>query len=29
MRDVNCIRDFFKRRFGFESEHHPTFEDVV
>ncbi|XP_026271421.1 serine/threonine-protein kinase RIO2 [Frankliniella occidentalis] len=29
MRDVNCIRDFFKRRFGYESEHHPTFADIV
>ncbi|XP_011175459.2 serine/threonine-protein kinase RIO2 isoform X2 [Solenopsis invicta] len=27
-RDVNCIRDFFKRRFGYESELYPTFEDV-
>ncbi|KAK3919505.1 Serine/threonine-protein kinase RIO2 [Frankliniella fusca] len=29
MRDVNCIRDFFKRRFGYESEHYPTFKDIV
>ena len=29
MRDVNCIRDFFKRRFGYESEDYPTFEDIV
>lgn len=29
MRDVNCIRDFFRRRFGYESEHAPTFNDVV
>ena len=28
-RDVNCIRDFFKRRFGYESLLHPIFEDVV
>ena len=27
-RDVNCIRDFFKRRFDFESESAPTFEDI-
>jgi len=27
-RDVNCIRDFFKRRFNFESELAPTFDDV-
>lgn len=27
-RDVNCIRDFFKRRFGYESELYPTFQDV-
>jgi len=28
-RDVTCIRDFFRRRFGYESELAPTFEDVV
>ena len=27
-RDVNCIRDFFKRRFNFESDSAPTFDDV-
>lgn len=27
-RDVNCIRDFFKRRFGYESELHPVFKDI-
>lgn len=27
-RDVNCIRDFFKRRFAYESEFHPTFADI-
>ncbi|XP_066591960.1 uncharacterized protein RIOK2 [Prorops nasuta] len=27
-RDVNCIRDFFRRRFGFESELYPTFKDI-
>jgi len=27
-RDVNCIRDFFKRRFEYESELAPSFEDV-
>ena len=27
-RDVNCIRDFFKRRFNYESELAPTFDDV-
>jgi len=27
-RDVNCIRDFFKRRFNYESELAPTLEDV-
>ncbi|XP_034241717.1 serine/threonine-protein kinase RIO2 [Thrips palmi] len=29
MRDVNCIRDFFRRRFGYESEFHPTFKDIT
>ena len=27
-RDVNCIRDFFKRRFDYESELAPSFGDV-
>lgn len=27
-RDVKCIRDFFKRRFAFESEIYPTLDDV-
>lgn len=27
-RDVDCIRDFFKRRFGYESELYPTFQDI-
>ena len=27
-RDVNCVRDFFKRRFNYESELAPTFDDV-
>ncbi|KAJ8916486.1 hypothetical protein NQ315_000128 [Exocentrus adspersus] len=27
-RDVNCIRTFFKRRFGYESELYPKFSDV-
>jgi len=27
-RDVNCIKDFFKRRFEYESELAPTFEDI-
>jgi len=27
-RDVNCIRDFFKRRFEYESELAPTFDDI-
>jgi len=27
-RDVNCIKDFFKRRFAYESVTHPTFEEV-
>ncbi|XP_026674740.1 serine/threonine-protein kinase rio2 isoform X2 [Ceratina calcarata] len=27
-RDVNCVRDFFKRRFAYESELYPTFDDV-
>ncbi len=28
-RDVNCLREFFRRRFGYESELSPTFDDVV
>ncbi|KAL1139740.1 hypothetical protein AAG570_006718 [Ranatra chinensis] len=28
-RDVKCIRDFFKRRFGYESSLHPTFNDIL
>lgn len=27
-RDVKCIRDFFKKRFSYESELYPTFTDV-
>ncbi|KZC06841.1 Serine/threonine-protein kinase RIO2 [Dufourea novaeangliae] len=27
-RDVNCVRDFFRRRFAYESELFPTFEDI-
>lgn len=27
-RDVNCIRDFFKRRFGYESELFAAFGDI-
>ncbi|KAI6228986.1 Serine/threonine-protein kinase RIO2 [Aphelenchoides fujianensis] len=27
-RDVECIREFFRRRFGFESEEHPTFDQI-
>lgn len=27
-RDVICIRDFFKRRFGYESELYPKFSDI-
>lgn len=27
-RDVNCIRDFFKKRFGYESELYPKFGDI-
>lgn len=27
-RDVNCIREFFKRRFEFDSETYPKFTDV-
>ncbi|XP_025832458.1 serine/threonine-protein kinase RIO2 [Agrilus planipennis] len=27
-RDVKCIREFFKKRFGFESELYPKFSDI-
>ncbi|XP_015596389.1 serine/threonine-protein kinase rio2 [Cephus cinctus] len=27
-RDVNCIRDFFRRRFAYESELYPSFKDI-
>ncbi|KAJ8956281.1 hypothetical protein NQ318_015017 [Aromia moschata] len=27
-RDVNCVREFFKKRFGYESELYPKFSDV-
>ncbi|XP_015220738.2 serine/threonine-protein kinase RIO2 [Lepisosteus oculatus] len=27
-RDVKCIRDFFAKRFGYESELYPTFKDI-
>jgi RIO kinase 2 len=27
-RDVTCLRDFFRRRFDFESETFPVFSDV-
>lgn len=27
-RDVKCVRDFFKRRFGYESELAPCFDDI-
>lgn len=27
-RDVACIRDFFRRRFNFESDTVPSFEDI-
>ncbi|XP_069481552.1 serine/threonine-protein kinase RIO2 [Ambystoma mexicanum] len=27
-RDVKCIRDFFKKRFSYESELYPTFADI-
>lgn len=27
-RDVQCIRDFFYRKYNFESKHYPTFADV-
>jgi len=28
-RDVQCIRDFFRRKYGFESRHYPRFQDIV
>jgi RIO kinase 2 len=28
-RDVNCIREFFKKRFNYESHLYPIFEDVI
>lgn len=28
-RDVQCIRDFFRRRFGYESDSYPQFKDIV
>lgn len=27
-RDVNCVREFFKKRFDYESELYPTFSDI-
>uniref|UniRef100_A0A8D8Y9P1 Serine/threonine-protein kinase RIO2 n=1 Tax=Cacopsylla melanoneura TaxID=428564 RepID=A0A8D8Y9P1_9HEMI len=27
-RDVTCVKDFFRRRFGYESSLHPTFDDI-
>jgi len=27
-RDVNCVRNFFRRRFDFESDEYPIFEDM-
>ncbi len=27
-RDVQCVRDFFKRRFNFESVSYPKFKDI-
>ncbi|CAH1118543.1 unnamed protein product [Phaedon cochleariae] len=27
-RDVNCVRDFFKKRFAYESELYPKFSDI-
>ncbi|XP_030631911.1 serine/threonine-protein kinase RIO2 [Chanos chanos] len=27
-RDVKCVRDFFVKRFNYESELHPTFQDI-
>jgi hypothetical protein len=28
-RDVNCIRDFFAKRYGYESRKNPRFSDIV
>lgn len=28
-RDVNCVREFFRRRFAYESSMYPVFKDVV
>jgi len=28
-RDVACLRDFFRRRFDFESEDYPKFSDIA
>ena len=28
-RDVQCIRDFFKRRFSYESHLYPSFSDIM
>lgn len=28
-RDVNCVRDFFRRRFGYESALYPSFGDIM
>ncbi|CAF5208100.1 unnamed protein product, partial [Rotaria magnacalcarata] len=28
-RDVQCVRDFFRRRFNFESDHYPKFADIM
>ncbi|XP_047004277.1 serine/threonine-protein kinase RIO2 [Schistocerca americana] len=28
-RDVNCVRDFFRRRFGYESTLYPSFSDIM
>lgn len=27
-RDVNCVKEFFKKRFNYESETYPTFSDI-
>ena len=28
-RDVQCIQDFFRRKYGFESRHYPRFKEIV
>lgn len=28
-RDVNCVRELFRRKFGYESEDYPTFKDLT